>query len=88
MCSEVSKKKRGAMTDKYDKATNEIEAGGPSQPSHREASPLAYPTPMEVPSSKSTGLRGRKLVFPSPLLQTRLSLGGILLEQKLSKMFL
>jgi hypothetical protein len=28
---------------------------------------MADPTPMEVPSSKSTGLRGRKLVFPSPI---------------------
>jgi hypothetical protein len=35
VCSEVSKRKRGAMTDIDDKATNETEAGGPSQPSHR-----------------------------------------------------
>ena len=28
---------------------------------------MADPIPMEVPSSKSTGLRGRKLVFPSPI---------------------
>jgi hypothetical protein len=65
--SEVSKKKRGTMTDKADRATNEAEAGGPSQPSHREASPMEDPIPMEVPSSKPTGLRGRKLVFPSPI---------------------
>jgi hypothetical protein len=24
------------------------------------------PSPVEVPSTKATGLRGRKLVFPSP----------------------
>jgi hypothetical protein len=28
---------------------------------------MTDPTPIKVPSSKSTGLRGRKLVFPSPI---------------------
>jgi hypothetical protein len=55
------------MTDIDDRETNETEAGGPSQPSHRGASPMENPTPMEVPSSKSTSLRGRNLVFPSPV---------------------
>jgi hypothetical protein len=64
--SEVRKKKRGTMTDKDDRAKKDHEEGGPSQSSQREASPMPDPTPMEVPSRKSTGLRGRKLVFPSP----------------------
>jgi hypothetical protein len=38
--SEVSKKKRGVMTDIDDRATNETEEGRSSQPSHREASPM------------------------------------------------
>jgi hypothetical protein len=55
------------MTSKDDKAIEETEVGGPSQPSHRETSPVTDPTPAKVPSSRSTGLRGRKLVFPSPI---------------------
>jgi hypothetical protein len=55
------------MTDKADRARNEVEVGGPSQPSYREASPMAYLIPMEIPSSKSTGLRGRNIFFPSPI---------------------
>jgi len=65
--SEVSKKKRGAMIDKDDTSTNETEVGGPSKPSHREDSPMENSIPMEAPSSKPIGLRGRKLVVPSPI---------------------
>jgi hypothetical protein len=58
-----TKKKIGdVMTD-----TNETEAGEPSQPSHREVSPMAEPIPMEVHSRKSTSLRGIKFMFHSPI---------------------
>jgi hypothetical protein len=65
VCSEVIKKKMSAMNDIDDRATNETEVGGPSQPSDEESLPMENPTPMEVPSRKSTGLRGRKIVFSS-----------------------
>jgi hypothetical protein len=67
MYLEVSKNKMGTLTDKDYRAINEEETGGPSQLSQKESSPMADPTPMEVPSSKPTGLRGRKLVFSSPI---------------------
>jgi len=59
------------VIDTDDKATNETEAGGPSQPSHREYLPMAEPNPIEFPSRKSIGLRGIKLVFPSPIVVDR-----------------
>jgi hypothetical protein len=33
---------------------------------------MAEPIPMEVPSRKSTGLRGRKLMFPSPIVADKI----------------
>jgi hypothetical protein len=64
--SEVNKKRKSTKTTRDDKATKDHEGGGPSQSSQREASPMPDPSPVEVPSTKATGLRGRKLVFPSP----------------------
>jgi hypothetical protein len=55
------------ISDKVVRATNEAEAGGPSQPSDKESSPMAYLIPTEVPSSKPTGLRGRNLFFSSTI---------------------
>jgi hypothetical protein len=48
--SEARKKKRVTMSDKYVRATNEAETGGPSQPLDRETSPMEDPIPMEIPS--------------------------------------
>jgi hypothetical protein len=74
VCSEVIKKKRGtSMNDTDNRATNETKERGPSQPSHREVSPMANPIPMEVPSRKSTGMRGRKLMFPSPIVEDKIN---------------
>jgi hypothetical protein len=70
------------ISDKAARATNEAEERGPLQPLDIKASLMENPIPMEVPSSKPRGLKGKKLVFPHPLLQTRLNLGGLLLEQQ------
>jgi hypothetical protein len=64
--SEVNKKRKSTKTARDDKATKDHEGGVPSQSSQRKASPMPDPNPVEVPSTKATGLRGRKLVFPSP----------------------
>jgi hypothetical protein len=56
------------MSDKVVRATNEAEAEGPSQPPDRETSQMEDPIPMEVPSRKTIGLKGKNLVFPHPLL--------------------
>jgi len=55
------------MTGKVDKVIEETKVGAPSQPSHRKTSPIIDPTPAKVPSRRSIVLRGRKLVFPSPI---------------------
>jgi hypothetical protein len=53
------------MSDKAIRDTNEAEAGGPSQPIDRETSPMADPIPMEVPSRKPRGLKGKIFFFPT-----------------------
>jgi hypothetical protein len=62
----MNKKRKSTKTARDDKATKDHEGGGPSQSSQREAPPMPDPSPVEVPSTKATSLRGRKLVFPSP----------------------
>jgi len=54
-------------TVKDDESTKEdAEEGGSSQPPQREVSPFPFPSPVETPSARTTSLRGRKLLFPSP----------------------
>jgi hypothetical protein len=65
--SEARNKKRVTMSNKSNRANNEVESRGPSQPPDIENSPMAYPIPMEVPSRKPRGLKGKKLVFSSPI---------------------
>jgi hypothetical protein len=62
----MNKKRKSTKTAIDDKETKDHEGGGPSQSSKREAPPMPDPSLVEVPSTKATGLRGRKLVFPSP----------------------
>ena len=62
----MNKKIKSTKNSRNDKETMDHEGGGPSQYSWREAPPMPNPSPIEVPSTKATGLRGRKLVFPSP----------------------
>jgi hypothetical protein len=61
--SKASKKERVTMSDKIVRATNEAKIGGPSQPLDRETSPMEDPIPMEVPSRKPRGLKGKKTCF-------------------------
>jgi hypothetical protein len=64
--SEASKRKRGTMTNKDDKVTNEVGSRGPSQPSYREASPMEDHIPMDIPSSKPRVLKWKILFFFPP----------------------
>jgi hypothetical protein len=52
--------------DKSIQSTDKI-VEGPSQPPDKEASPVAEPAPMETSSSKVRSLKGKKLVFSSPV---------------------
>jgi hypothetical protein len=61
--SKANKKKRVTRSDKIVKATNEAKIGGPSQPPYRETSPMVDPIPMDIPSIKPRGLKGKKHVF-------------------------
>jgi hypothetical protein len=85
--SDSSKKRRMTRSDKYFQATDKAEEGGPSQPPDREVSPVAEPTPMEIPSSKTGKLKGKKLVFPHQLLQKKSNLEDLLLDQQPNNMF-
>jgi hypothetical protein len=62
----MNKKRKSTKTARDDKSTKDHEGGGPLHPSLREATLIADPNLVEVPSTKDTSLRGRKLVFPSP----------------------
>jgi hypothetical protein len=63
----MNKKRKSIRSVKNDKATKEhVEEGGYSQSPQREVSPFPAPSPVETPSTRATGLRGRKLLFSSP----------------------
>jgi hypothetical protein len=62
----VRKKRNITMTVKVDRSKKRDEEGGPSQYSQREYSTMPDHTPMKAPSRNPTGIRGKKLVFPSP----------------------
>ena len=53
--------------DRYFQGTDKEEEGGPSQPLNKEVSTVVEPTPMEIPSSKTRKLKGKKLVFSPPV---------------------
>jgi hypothetical protein len=79
----MNKKRKSIRSVKNDKETKEHEEeGGPSQSPQREVSPFPAPSPVETPSTRATGLRGRKLLFSSPPVQTRSRLGDLLLEHQ------
>jgi hypothetical protein len=52
-------------SDKYFQATYKEKEGGLSQPPNREVSHVEKPTLMEIPSSKSMKLKGKKKKFPT-----------------------
>jgi hypothetical protein len=63
----MNKKMKSIRTVKDNKATKEHEEEeGPYQSPQREVSPFPTPSPIETPSTRATGLRGRKLLFSSP----------------------
>jgi hypothetical protein len=64
--SESSKKRKMTKRDKSIQSTDKI-VEGPSQPPDEDTSPVAEPAPMGTSSSKARSLKGKKLVFSSPV---------------------
>jgi hypothetical protein len=62
------KRERENTLLKIDEAPKEVEEdeGGAHHSPQREFSPQPAPELEEVPSTKTTGKKGRKLLFPSP----------------------
>jgi hypothetical protein len=66
--TETRKKRKGKHIAKDDEAPKEQEEeeGGAHHSPQREFSPQPAPELEEIPSAKTTGKKGRKLLFPSP----------------------
>jgi hypothetical protein len=65
--TETSKKRKNKGVVKNDEATNEQEGeGGFYHSPQREVSPKSAPKSVETPSTRATGSKGRRLLFPSP----------------------
>jgi hypothetical protein len=66
--TETSKKRKGKHIAKDDEAPKEQEEeeGGAHHSPQREFSPQPAPELAEIPSAKTTGKKGRRLLFPSP----------------------
>ena len=67
MHSDSSKKKRVNRSEKSVRDTDEEETCGPSQPQNIETLPMEYPIPMDIPSTKPRGLKGKNIIFSPPI---------------------